>query len=199
MHLVLASGSPRRKQLFAEAGYRFDVIVPSAEAECGACSNTGPIGLVTELALRKAADVIDRLRIESPERRGIVVSADTVAECQGQILGKPRDEAHARQMLRLLSGREHRVYTGVCVWPFPAQADDSAAYQLEVDTTTLRMDPLSEGLIESYLAGGQWQGKAGAFGYQDGLDWVHILEGSESNVVGLPMERLRQMLGRVGS
>ena len=198
MQLVLASGSPRRRELLAEAGYEFDVIVPSAAAECGACSNTGPVRLVTELALRKAADVIDRLRVESPERRGILIAADTVAECQGQILGKPLDEEHARQILGLLSGREHRVYTGVCVWPFPAQADDSAAYQLEVDVTTLRMDPLSEEQLEEYLASGQWRGKAGAFGYQDRLGWVHIVEGSESNVVGLPMERLRQMLARIG-
>lgn len=199
MDLVLASGSPRRKQLFEEAGYRFDVLVPSAEAECGACSNEGPIGLVAELALRKAADVVDRLRKESPQRRGVVVAADTVVECQGQILGKPRDEEHARQMLQLLSGREHRVYTGVCVWPFPAHADDSAAYQLEVETTTLQMDLLEEEALDAYLAGGQWWGKAGAFGYQDGLDWVHVTSGSESSVVGLPMEKLQQMLARVSN
>lgn len=198
MQLILASGSPRRRELLAEAGYQFDVVVPSAAAECGACSNTGPVGLVTELALRKAADVIDRLRIESPERRGVVVAADTVAECQGQILGKPCDEEHARQILQFLSGREHRVYTGVCVWPFPAQADDSAAYQLEVDVTALQMDPLSEAQLDEYLASGQWRGKAGAFGYQDRLGWVHVVEGSESNVVGLPLERLRQMLARIG-
>jgi septum formation protein len=201
MHLILASSSPRRRELLAEGGYEFKVVAPSEAAECGGCSNTGPVELVADLAVQKAADVVGRLRHVSVPWQRIVVAADTVAECRGQILGKPRNEEHARQMLQMLSGREHRVYTGLCVWPIPSERhagrpDASSESQVEVDTTTLRMDRLSETQLDEYLAGGQWQGKAGAFGYQDRLGWVHIVEGSASNVVGLPMERLKKMLAR---
>ena len=127
----------------------------------------------------------------SPQRR-ILVAADTVAECDGFVLGKPRDEAHARAMLQQLRGREHRVLTGVCVWPL-----DQPEPLLRVAVTQLVMDDLPDEAVEDYLATGEWQGKAGAFGYQDRLGWVHIVAGSESNVVGLPMEMLAEMLGEL--
>jgi len=166
------------------AGYTFEVIIPSDGAEqCGSCSGTGPAALVAELAARKAADVAPRAGA------GTLIAADTVAECQGQILGKPAHREHAEQMLRALSGREHRVYTGICVWRLPDGEPD-----IRVVITTLRMDALGEEQLDSYLDSHQWEGKAGAFGYQDGLDWVHIVQGSESNVVGLPMEELKKML-----
>jgi septum formation protein len=204
MRLILASSSPRRRELLAEAGYQFHVVGPSEAAECGACSNMGPAQLVAELAVRKAADVVGQLRQTSPSAQRVVVAADTVAECQGQILGKPRDEEYAREMLLLLSGREHRVYTGLCVWPVPPSGSSdlhagAGEYRVEVDITTLRMDVLSRRQLDDYLAGGQWKGKAGGFGYQDRLGWVHIVEGSESNVVGLPLERLEKMLGEIAS
>jgi septum formation protein len=117
-----------------------------------------------------------------------------VAECDGFILGKPRDEAAAREMLTQLSGREHRVLSGVCLW----QSGDSEPL-VRVAVTRLQMDPLTEDQLSEYLASGGWEGKAGAFGYQDRLGWVHIIEGSESNVVGLPMELLADMLEELGS
>lgn len=181
--LILASGSPRRRELLTEAGYTFEVIVPSEAAECGVCSGESPPELVARLAYQKAGDVGPRVG------SGLIIACDTVAECQGQVLGKPANEEHARTMLKLLRGREHRVYSGLCLWQWPDGEPD-----VQVEQTTLRMDELSERQIEEYLATDQWAGKAGAFGYQDGLDWVHILEGSESNVVGLPMERLTTML-----
>jgi septum formation protein len=181
--LILASSSPRRRQLLDEWGYTFDVIEPHPAAECGVCSRETPPELVARLARQKAADVA--VRVE----QGIVIGCDTVAECSGQILGKPGSREHARQMLTLLAGREHRVYSGLCLWQRPADE-----IRLAVAVTTLVMDPLTPDQLKHYLAGGAWEGKAGAFGFQDGLDWVHILEGSESNVVGLPMELLEQML-----
>lgn len=182
--LILASGSPRRRELLRAAGYEFEVIVPDDSAEqCGVCSGTGPAALVAELAARKAADVAPRAGA------GILIAADTVAECQGWILGKPSDREHAAQMLRALSGREHRVYSGLCVWPVP-----HGEPIVRVVVTRLRMDRLGDEQIDAYLATRQWEGKAGAFGFQDGLDWVHIVEGSESNVVGLPMEELTALL-----
>jgi septum formation protein len=181
--LILASSSPRRRQLLGEAGYDFEVIAPSELAECGICSGESPPELVARLAYQKAADVSTRI---GPS---LIVACDTVAECQGQVLGKPRDEDHARAMLTLLSGKRHCVYSGLCIWRVPAREP-----VVRVAKTTLRMDTLSPERIEAYVATGAWEGKAGAFGYQDGLDWVHIEEGSESNVVGLPMELLAEML-----
>jgi septum formation protein len=181
--LILASTSPRRKQLLAEAGYQFTVLAPSEFAECGVCSRETPPELVARLGFQKARDVA--LRTD----RGLIIGCDTVAECQGQILGKPSDRDHARRMLGLLRGREHRVYSGLCLWRRPGDE-----YAVEVEVTSLLMDPISDDDLQTYLATEQWQGKAGAFGYQDGLDWVRIVAGSPSNVVGLPMELLAKML-----
>ena len=119
---------------------------------------------------------------------GLILGCDTVAECGGKILGKPADREDARTMLALLAGQEHRVYSGLCLWPLDGEP------AVRVAVTTLRMDPLRPESLDAYLASGQWQGKAGAFGYQDGLDWVHVIEGSQSNVVGLPMELLAEMI-----
>src|SRR5262245_43664545 len=181
--LILASTSPRRRQLLTEAGYTFTVVAPSTFAECGVCSRETPPEFVARLAFQKAQDVAYRTE------RGLVIGCDTVAECQGQILGKPTNRAHARQMLDLLRGREHHVYSGLCLWRLP-----SDEHHVQVDVTKLMMDRLTDADLEKYLDSGQWEGKAGAFGYQDGLDWVHVVEGSESNVVGLPLELLGRML-----
>jgi septum formation protein len=171
-----------------EAGYQFEVVAPSELAECGVCSGETPPQLVARLAWQKAADVSTRV---GPN---VIVACDTVAECHGQVLGKPVDEEHARRMLSMLSGQRHRVFSGLCVWRVPAGEPI-----VRVATTTLRMDVLPPERIEGYLATGQWEGKAGAFGFQDGLDWVHIEAGSASNVVGLPMELLAEMLAGVSN
>lgn len=181
--LILASSSPRRKELLEQAGYTFDVIPPHESAECGVCSRETPPELVARLAWQKAKDVAERTA------RGLVIGCDTVAECRGHILGKPKNRAHAREMLCLLRGRDHHVYSGLCLWPRPG-----AAPHVKVETTRLIMDPVSDAELEEYLDTQLWEGKAGAFGYQDGLDWVHVVAGSESNVVGLPMELLAAML-----
>lgn len=182
--LILASQSPRRRQLLADAGFRFEVVSPHESAECGICSRETPPELVARLAWQKAADVARRT-----VREGLILACDTVAECQGHVLGKPANRDHAREMLSLMRGREHRVYSGVCLWRRPG--DETL---VRVAVTRLRMDRLSDHELETYLESNEWEGKAGAFGYQDGLDWVHVLEGSESNVVGLPMELLGEML-----
>src|SRR5262245_16609418 len=184
--LILASSSPRRRELMTAWGYRFTVIPPSDAAESdspGTAKSESAQELVVRLARQKAADVASRVD------RGIAIGCDTIAECGGQILGKPADRQHARKILELLRGQEHRVYSGLCLWRRPADTHD-----VRVAITKLRMSPLSDDELAAYLATNQWQGKAGAFGYQDGLDWVHIIDGSESNVVGLPMELLAHML-----
>src|SRR5262245_60904287 len=111
--LILASGSPRRRELLAEAGYEFEVVPPKAEAECGLCSGEGPPEFVARMARQKAADVAAHIG------EGVIVACDTIAECDGQMLGKPADERHARRMLTLLRGRRHRVWSGLCIWRVP--------------------------------------------------------------------------------
>jgi septum formation protein len=199
-NLILASSSPQRKALLSEAGYRFEVVIPGPNAECGICSQETPGELVARLACQKAADVAEKLARDpisnadnvSTQSPGnvLIVACDTVGECLGQILGKPRDRDRARTMLELLCGREHRVYSGLCLRPLAAGQP-----HVRVARTTLRMDHLSPDQIEEYLASGLWEGKAGAFGYQDRPGWLHIIEGSESNVIGLPMELFETMLG----
>ena len=215
--LILASRSPRRRELLAEYGYTFRVVPPCDSAESdepleswrgvfidrsdsvyfhGAWSLPNPFRhdddgdretpaqLVARLAWQKAADVAERCE------SGLIVGCDTVAVCVGQILGKPLDLPHAGQMLTLIRGREHRVLSGLCIWDV-----SSDRYRIGVAATRLFMQNISDGQLQDYLNSGDWQGKAGAFGYQDGHNWLRILEGSESNVVGLPMELLAEMLG----
>jgi septum formation protein len=181
--LILASRSPRRRELLTEAGYDFEIIEPSDAAENEAEAIGDPASLAKMLAYRKAADVAARCPV------GIVIGCDTIVECRGAILGKPADQSDARRMLTTLSGQEHRVLSGLCLWPRPQGEPKVGLAQ-----TRLKMDALSMQQLEDYVASGQWEGKAGAFGYQDRLGWVHVIEGSESNVVGLPMELLAEML-----
>jgi septum formation protein len=186
--LILASSSPRRRQLLSEAGYAFQVIEPHESAESGDIPGETPEQLVVRLANQKAQDVARRIE------RGLVIGCDTVAVCEGKVLGKPSDRGHAREMLQHLRGTEHRVVSGLCLWRRP---DDFR--RTEIAITSLIMDPLTDAQIEAYLDTNGWAGKAGAFGYQDGLDWVHVVEGSESNVVGLPLELLGKVLPEVCS
>jgi len=182
--IILASRSPRRLELLVEAGYPVRVVYPAESAEDGALPGEEPFEMVARLAYQKAADVATRVP------SGLIVGCDTVVECGGQILGKPDDENHARQILKELRGRRHRVLSGLCLW----EKARRVAPLTRVAETLLEMDRLSDEQIEEYLASGKWEGKAGAFGYQDRLGWVRILEGSESNVVGLPMELLEEMI-----
>lgn len=182
--LILASRSPRRRELLSAAGYEFDVVPADESVECGgACSRESPAEMVARLAYEKAAHVGRKIG------SGLIIACDTVAECDGQILGKPPDLNVARRMLELLRGRKHRVLSGLCVWDYPDRQPDT-----RVAVTYLRMDPLSDAQIDEYLESYLWEGKAGAFGYQDRHGWLHVVEGSESNVVGLPMEMLGEML-----
>ena len=186
--LILASASPRRRQLLERAGYRFAVQPAPESVEHIDGSGLSPRELVGALAFRKARFVARQ------HDQALILAADTVAECRGTILGKPRDRDHAREMLTRLRGQPHFVHTGICLWNRP---DDQK--RLETDSTELVMARLSDRQLEDYLDSGLWQGKAGAYGYQDDPDWVRITRGSESNVVGLPMELLSDMLSDLGS
>ena len=183
--LILASGSPQRKRLLAEAGHSFEVAVPeNAEPDPAAFSDAA--AYVEHTAWLKARQVAGRVT------DGIVLAADTVVALGGQIIGKPADRADARRILHRLSGSEHQCLTGVCLWRRP---DDF--WIGGVDVTELRMRNLSAAESEAYLSSDRWVGKAGAYAIQDPDPYVTILRGSHSNVVGLPTELLARLLARL--
>lgn len=186
-NLILASSSPRRRELLDTSGYAFQVIEPDPSAECGICSRETPPELVARLAYQKAANVIDKVD------DGVVLGCDTVAECMGLILGKPHNRQHAQEMLERLRGRPHSVYSGLCLWD-----KVSARRIVQVEVSRLTMDPISDLELQDYLESDLWIGKAGAFGFQDGPPWIHLTEGSPTNVVGLPMELLSKLLPEFG-
>lgn len=181
--LILASGSPRRGELMSAAGYQFSVIIPADGAEDQPRPNEPAAKVVERLAYQKAADVAARLE------NAFVIAADTLGVLGDLLLGKPADAADARRMLELLSGRRHQVLTGVCLW-------DVADRRIVIESiaTELQMKPLDDATITGHIHSLRWQGKAGGFGFQDGNDWLEIVSGSESNVVGLPMERLAELI-----
>jgi septum formation protein len=191
--IVLASGSPRRRALALAEGWEVQVVPPPEMAEATAAARGADESLeayVLRLARVKGRAVAD-LGIG-----GTILACDTLSEVDGAALGKPADRDDARRMLTLLSGRVHRVLTGV--W-LRAAADLRVTQQPvdaaeAVEESLLEMGPLSDGLLEWYLDSGMWQGKAGACGFQDERLPLRLVAGSGSNVVGLPLERVRAML-----
>ena len=165
------------------------VIVPPEEAESGAAPRASDESLahyVRRLAFAKA-DAVAGSR-ETP-LEGTILACDTVAEVEGRILGKPVDRADARRMLLDLSGRRHRVVSGVCLWPRP----EGKPLQGDAESV-LEMGDLSDEFLDWYLDSGMWAGKAGACGFQDERLPLRLMSGSPSNVVGLPLELVREML-----
>ena len=175
MKLILASVSPRRKELLS--GVCEFEIQPShfEEVKEGSAQE-----VVLQNARGKALEVLARF----PDCR--VLGADTVVALDGKILGKPKDGEDAKRMLRLLSGRVHSVFTGVCL------ADKDERKERVVEAKVL-FKTLSEDLIESYVLSGTPLDKAGAYGVQDGVV-VESIQGSYTNVMGLPMEAVKEML-----
>jgi len=183
----LASSSPARRELLARAGFCFEVVSPNIHEPDG----TGICDIrayVAELAWRKAAAVALGIAW------GVVLAADSVGWHGGEVIGKPRDRADARRILQRLSGTEHELWTGVCLWLRPE--DWQIAWQ---EKSRLFMRPLTESELESYLDTGQWQGKSGAYAIQEQDDpFLTVLEGSVSNVIGLPVETLQRIWNWLG-
>jgi septum formation protein len=174
--LVLASGSPRRRELLGLLGVPFDVVSPDVDES--PFPGERPTDHVLRIASAKA-NVVARRRPES-----LVLAADTVVDLDDRILGKPVDAADAARMLRALSGREHQVHTGVVV------ADD-----VELVTTVVRFDELFPADVERYVATGEPLDKAGAYAIQGaGAAFVREVRGSVTNVIGLPLAEVRRML-----
>lgn len=181
--LVLASGSPRRAELLARAGYRFEVVPPDVDERRQAGET--PRDYVARLAAEKAAAVAPRY----PQR--VVLAADTTVVVDATVLGKPRGPDEAAAMLRRLSGRAHRVLTGVAV-------RRGGACVSAVETTAVHLAALDEALIAWYVATGEPSDKAGAYGMQGiASRFVTRVEGSCSNVVGLPLAVVDRLLARL--
>ncbi len=182
MQLILASQSPRRKQLMGLYGLPFTVRVADIDETMDPAQPAQQE--VARVARLKALAV-------SREAGDIVVAADTIVVCEGKVLGKPRDAAEAKQMLSLLSGRDHQVMTGVAV----LRDGESRVF---TEITDLHFRPLSAAEIDRYVASGEPMDKAGAYGIQGGAAlFCQKMVGDYYNVMGLPVCRLGQVLGEL--
>ena len=167
------------------------------EAEAAPQAADEPLEAYVLRLARSKGQAVAELGIE-----GTILACDTLSEVDGVALGKPVDRDDARRMLTQLSGRVHRVLTGVWLGGTPRQAIQNTALlpSLEaVEESLLKMDTLEEPLLDWYLESGMWQGKAGACGFQDERLPLRLVRGSGSNVVGLPLERIRTMLATLDS
>lgn len=182
--LILASESPRRQELLLQAGIPFQTMPAHAEETAS--------GQPEEVALQNAVAKASAVHRLHPAER--VLGADTIVVIDGVIFGKPADAAEAAAMLRRLGGRWHQVYTGV------ALLDERGRTHTACDVTRVHFIPLSDGEIASYIATGEPFGKAGAYAIQGrGGSYIDRIEGSFSNVIGLPLTTVRMLLRQADS
>jgi septum formation protein len=182
--MILASESPRRRELLAAVGVPFRV-VPSGIDEVPRAGES-PLRFVRRAALDKG----DAVAVLHPS--SFVLAADTIVVADGRILGKPRDRAEARRMLSRLAGREHKVYTAICLL-----CRERGFLDLGTEVTRVRFRPLTAAEIAAYARTGECDDKAGAYAAQGaGMLLIDRVAGSFSNVVGLPMTRVVTMLAR---
>lgn len=184
--LVLASQSPRRAELLREAAYDFSVRVPTANAEDARRAHEPPTDFVSRLAQQKAQSV-------AAAANEIIIGCDTVVvTAHGEILGKPKNRDDARRMLHTLRNTTQSVISGLAL-----RRGDTEFMLVETAVTQLAMTQLTDSEIENYLDRNLWSGKAGGFGYQDQHGWLKVIHGSESNIVGMPMELFAEALARI--
>ena len=185
MKYILASASPRRKELLTRAGFEFEVIPSSIEEKI---SKTTPMDIVMELAAQKAEDVFRRHR----ESDCVVIGADTIVVYQGEILGKPADKSEAYDMLSMLADRTHQVYTGVSLIISKRGNVHTRTFYESTDVTFC---PICKEDLHAYVDSGDPLDKAGAYGIQ-GAFAIHVkrISGDFNNVIGLPICRLYQEL-----
>ncbi len=185
--IILASASPRRRELLSQAGYKFTVVVPDLDESTFPTEGIEAVRYAKALALAKA----DSIAPAYPDR--LVLGADTVVDCGGQIIGKPADARDAERITRKLFSAPHKVITGLAI----VRVCDNTRL-IESDSTTVYPRRLTAEQIAQHVRGGSWQGKAGAYGIQEtGDEFVERIEGSLTNVMGLPMELLRSLLARL--
>lgn len=180
--LILASASEGRRYLLSRAGYTFEV-VPSGVEEPSSAGFREPRTYVQHVAWLKAAAVAPRVA------EGLVLAADSTSWIHGHGIGKPADEADARRILTELAGSTHELWTGVCIWIRPG--DRQVAWQ---ERSLVRMKAFSQAELDAYLASGVWQGKAGAYAIRESGDpYIEVVDGTPSNVIGLPLESLEEV------
>lgn len=190
MKIILASGSPRRKEILKAAGFKFSVIIPDVSERMS--GGTMPSTVVKALALKKARYVEKKIsgRIPAKERL-FIVGADTIVVLKGKIIGKPRNTAHAKRILQDLSGSKHYVYTGVAVIdPFNKNT------LVDYEKTGVFFKKLSDEDIEKVMH--SHLDKAGAYSIQEENDmFVEKINGDYLNVVGFPLKKFKRMLKRI--
>lgn len=187
-HIILASGSPRRRELLASLGLSFEVL--ASDADESTPPEWSPDAIVQSLALRKAEAVIPL----AGDRDAVIIGSDTIVVLDGMVLGKPADKQDSARMLGLLQGRTHLVYTGVACIGLPERRT-LADYRV----TSVSMRAMSEEEISAYIATGEPADKAGSYAIQGlGATLVEAIEGCYFNVVGLPLSLLSSMLSGFG-
>lgn len=191
MEIILASASPRRKELLAQIGLEFQIVVSDVEEKI---TKTVPYQIVEELSCQKAEAVLKSL---PEDKEVLVIGADTIVACGQQILGKPADEGKAVEMLKLLQGSTHEVYTGVTLLYRGTGENIAAGGKIRCKTfheaTKVHFYPMSEQEIAEYVATLDPMDKAGAYGIQGFCArYICGIEGDYNNVVGLPVGRLYQ-------
>jgi septum formation protein len=190
--LVLASGSPRRLSLINQAGIEPDALRPADIDEVPRRGEL-PRALATRLARSKAVAALDAVRLDEELRGSFILAADTVVAVGRRILPKAEVLDEAAQCLRLLSGRNHRVYSGLCL------VTPKEAFRQRLVETRVRFKRLSEEDIEAYLASGEWRGKAGGYAAQGiAASFMVKIVGSYTNVVGLPLYETVSLLSGEG-
>ncbi|MCR4990803.1 MAG: Maf family protein [Lachnospiraceae bacterium] len=195
--IVLASASPRRKELLEKIGLEFD-ICPSDKEEH--VTSDIPSEVCVELSRQKAIDVASSIKSYNESHPEIttpqdimVIGADTIVSCDGKILGKPVDEEDAKRMIKMLSDNTHEVFTGVTI--VMVYKNGKAGEYSFFESTKVTCYPISDEDIDEYIASGEPMDKAGAYGIQGSfIKHVKSIEGEFSNVVGLPIARLYQEL-----
>jgi len=190
-HLLLASRSPRRLLLLREAGYHVDTIATFIDDGQLAPGRVTVAQWTAALAHLKATAAA-RNSI-TPGADALIIGADTIVECDGRIIGQPRDADHARQIILHLSDREHDVITGVSIIHVATGCED-----LFTDTARVTVGVIPSDSIDQYIATGQWRGKAGAYNLTERLaaGWPIQFEGDPATIMGLPMQRLSRHLAR---
>ena len=191
MKYILASQSPRRRELLGMLGITFDI--EPATGEERQVSDT-PQEIVQNLAAAKAREIAAHHTGEET----IVIGADTIVVCGGEILGKPKDRADMERMIRMLSGRTHEVYTGVAIDRIAGNPEEADEVRTFAECTRVHFYPMSEEEIADYVAHSDGMDKAGAYGIQsDAAIYISGIEGDYQNVVGLPVARLYHELHRM--
>ena len=181
---ILASASPRRKEILENAGFDFEIIVSDVDENI--TEDLSPSETVEELAKRKA------LAVWEENKDAVVFGCDTVVAVDGKILGKPRDDDEAFDMIKMLSGKAHTVSTGVCI----CASDKISVFS---NTTNVEFYPLSDETIRSYVATGESRDKAGAYGIQGyGSVLIKEIKGDYFSVMGLPVSESSRVLADFG-